>query len=201
MLEELTSLHELHDEIDPGWRVEAVLKPNQERVANLLEDLLLRLDLLNLVLLDHITLVHNLDSVEFLVILLLGEDDLSEGSSTQDSDDIKIVLGKLLSIRGDDGLRVLGLLHLLLASFGVVVLELLRGHGLGHLGTYHRVSRRETCGVHVFSLGPFSQFDLNLEPELHLFVHDDLTDPDKVVEELVSPRSHSGTYISEDLRR
>lgn len=201
MLEELTSLHEFHDEIDSRWRVEAVLETDQERMANLLEDLLLRLDLLNLVLLDHITLVHNLDCVEFLVILLLCEDDLSEGTSTQDSDDIKVVLGELLAISRDDGLGILGLLQLLLASLSEVVLELLRGHRLGHFGAYHRVSRRETGGVHVFSLGPFSQFDLNLEPELHLFVHDDFTDPNEVVQELISPYSHFRTYISEDLRR
>ena len=98
MLEELTPLHELHSEVDPRWRVEAVLEPDQERVSHLLQNILLGLDLLDLVSLNQISLIHDLHGVELPVVLLLGQDNLPESSSTQDPDNLEIVLGQLFPV-------------------------------------------------------------------------------------------------------
>ncbi len=126
-------MHELHDEVDSRWRVEAVLKADQKRMANFFEDVFLGLDLFDLVLFDDVALVHDLDCVELAVVLLLGEDDLSEGSSAQDFDDFEVVFGELLSVRGKDGDGVLGLFELLHVALAVVAVELLSGHDLGEL--------------------------------------------------------------------
>lgn len=134
VLEELATLHELHDEVDARGRVEAVLEADQEGVADFLEDVFLGLDLLDLVLLDDIALVHDLDRVELAVVLLLRQDDFPERASAQHLDDLEVVFGELLAVRRQDGDGVLGLLELLHVTLAEVAVELLGGHDLGEPG-------------------------------------------------------------------
>ena len=68
MLEELTTLDELHDEVDSVGLLEDVVHSDDERVVHLVED-----QLLNLEGLDGLVLDHDIFPDAFHGVVLIGE--------------------------------------------------------------------------------------------------------------------------------
>lgn len=91
MLEELASFHELHREEDLLRRLERVLEADKHRMLRLLQDLPLVLGMLDLFLVDDLVLAQRLKREVLLVVLLLHEHDLPEGSATENLQEVEVV--------------------------------------------------------------------------------------------------------------
>lgn len=186
VLEQLASLHELHNEIYSGWGVETVFQAHQKWMANFLENILLSLDLLDLVLFDYVTFVHDLDGIETSIVFFLCQNDFSKGATTQNANNFEVVFGQLFSVSGNDSDGIFGLLNFLEVAFVVVVLELLSHHYLLRRVPYHRFAGREGVGLHVLGFAKFGELDLHDHPELHRCRGDQVSHLQQVVDELVS---------------
>uniref|UniRef100_A0A7S3IL17 Uncharacterized protein n=1 Tax=Strombidium inclinatum TaxID=197538 RepID=A0A7S3IL17_9SPIT len=81
MSENLTSLNELHHEVDARGLGENLLQGNDEGVVDLEEDELLDLEALHAIVIDDVVLADALHGVVFLVFDVLNQVDLAEGAT------------------------------------------------------------------------------------------------------------------------
>lgn len=82
MTEELATFDKFHQEVDAVLVLEHVLHVNQERMVNLAEDVLLKLDVLHLFVLEDDVLADDLHGVRLLGRLVLNKEDFAECSLT-----------------------------------------------------------------------------------------------------------------------
>jgi hypothetical protein len=168
--------------------VEAVFKPDDERVSSLLQNASFGLDLSQLIFLDEIRFVKNFDSIELSIVLLTSKDDLTEGSLAQHSNDFEVVFGEFFTIFGDQSLGLVGSfldLHVLLIK---VLLELLGTKLL-------RILRRTDCVLHVLSFSESLQINLRSQPYFNWRLLEFLPKTDQIEQEIVSVQGSESIIV------
>jgi len=90
MSEELTTLDEVHHEINSEFVLENILHINQELVLNGVQNLLLQLDILNLLVLDNDIFTDTLHGVEFVSFSILNKEHFSESTLTEHLTDLEV---------------------------------------------------------------------------------------------------------------
>ena len=91
MLEELTALNELHDEVDAVRFLEHVVHANDERMVDLVEDQLLDLERLDGLVLDHHVLPNAFHGVMAVVLLIVHEVHFAERAPSNNADQFEVV--------------------------------------------------------------------------------------------------------------
>lgn len=105
-LVELSAADEGHHEVEPSLRLEQIVHAAEERVVTAKQDILLKLRVLDLVVLDENVLADNLDCVLFFVLRALSQENFSERTATKQRDQLEVRVAQVGSLALADQLDV-----------------------------------------------------------------------------------------------
>lgn len=91
MLEELTALNKLHDEVNAEVVLEDILHAHEEGVIVRVENVLLQVDVLDLLVFKHQVLADALHCIEFIVQRVLNDVNLAEGAASDHLLDVEVL--------------------------------------------------------------------------------------------------------------
>jgi len=105
-LVQLSSSNEGHDEVQAELRLEEVVHSHQEWVVAAEQDILLKLGVIHLIILEEHILSDGLDRVQYLILLQLCEVDFTESTPTKDDHELEVLKLDILLLPGcdEDGL-------------------------------------------------------------------------------------------------
>lgn len=112
--EQLTSLDKLHEEVDTELVLEDVFHVDEERMVNLTQDILLKLNVLHLLVLQNDVLSDAFHGVELASCCVLYKEHFAKGALADHLADLEIFQGRwLLLVSGEDscGATSHGLAH------------------------------------------------------------------------------------------
>jgi len=95
VLKELSTLDEVHDEVDPVRLLEDVVHANYERVIYLIQNELFNLERLHRFVLDDYILSDDFHSIQFVLALVTDQVNFAKSASSNNANELEIIPGHL----------------------------------------------------------------------------------------------------------
>lgn len=102
MSEEFTTLDKFHEEVDSIFVLENIIHANYERMFNIEENILFKLNVVKLLIVDNSVLSNTLHSIYVFSVNIFDQENLTKSTFSNHSSNDKILKLSLVLLLGED---------------------------------------------------------------------------------------------------